>query len=124
MPQDKITKAVSRCGLDCNKCPAYIATITNNDILRQNTAVEWNKRYNATGRLLITKEDINCLGCLSMIEPIYRHCKECGVRMCGLEKGVQNCGECIDYKTCSKVSSLHKRIPEGKEICDKVSKIN
>lgn len=121
MLQDKTIKVSSRCGLDCNKCPAFVATITNDDRLRQKTAGEWNQRYNATGRLPITKEDIHCLGCLSTIEPIYKHCKECGVRVCAIEKDVQNCGECADYKTCSKVASLHKQIPEGKEVCDTVS---
>jgi len=124
MRGDKVIKATSRCGLDCNKCSAYIATVTNDDKLRQKTADEWNKRYNATGRLPILKEDVNCLGCLSLVNPIYKHCKECGVRICGLEKGIQNCGECIEYNTCPKISSLHKQIPEAKEICDKVNEIN
>jgi len=122
MRQGKISKITSRCGLDCKKCAAYIATITNDDRLREITANKWNKKYNVAGRSPVTKDDINCLGCLSLVHPVYKHCKECGVRNCGLKKGIQNCGECNDYKSCPKISSLHQRIPEGKKICDMVNK--
>jgi hypothetical protein len=122
MKQSKI-KFTSRCGLNCEKCSAYIATVTNDDELREVTTIEWNKKYNATGRLPVTKADINCLGCLSLINPIYKHCKECGVRKCALKKGIKNCGECINYKSCPKISSLHQRIPEGKKVCDIINKI-
>lgn len=118
MPQDKIT---SRCGLNCEKCGAFIATATSDDTLREKTAIEWNKLYNPSGNNPITKDEINCLGCLSTTEPIYKHCKECGVRLCGIEKNVQNCGECMEYKKCQKVSALHVYIPEGKIVCDKVA---
>lgn len=124
MSQDKTHKPSSRCGLDCIACPAYIATLTNDDLLRKKTADEWNKRYNATGRIPITEKDINCLGCLSHVDPIYKHCKECGVRLCGVEKGVQNCGGCSDYKGCPKISSLHKHIPEGKTVCEKIHQMH
>jgi hypothetical protein len=119
MPQDKTAKITSRCGLNCEECPAFIATKTNNDELRQKTALEWDKLYNPSGNNPVTKEDINCTGCLSTTEPLYKHCKDCGVRLCGIEKGVKNCGQCVEYQTCEKVAALHKFIPEGKAFCDK-----
>jgi len=117
-----MTKITSRCGLDCDVCPAHIVTIKNDDSLRQKTADDWNKKYNAAGRIPITKDDINCLGCLSLTDSVYKHCKECGVRICAIEKGIKNCGECAEYKACQKISSLHKYIPEGKEVCDNYQK--
>ena len=122
MPQEKNTVATSRCGLDCYTCPAYIATVTNDYALRQKTNDEWNKKYNATGRVPITKEDINCLGCLSLTGPIYKHCHECGIRICAVEKHIQNCGSCKEYHTCPKIAALHKLIPEGKKVCDNIVK--
>jgi len=118
MKEDKNRQPTSLCGLDCYNCPAYIATITNDDKLRGKTAKKWNKRYQLLGRLPITKDDINCSGCLFLSEPLYKHCRECGVRKCGLGKGMQNCGECSNYKTCPKIFSLHRRIPEGRKICE------
>jgi len=115
---------IAFCGLRCDQCGAYLATIKNDDNLREKTAKEWNKRYNADGREPITEKDINCLGCLSETGPIYRHCKECGVRKCGLARKVKNCGLCSDYKTCQTIKSLHKVITDGKIVCDKIHQAN
>lgn len=52
-------KFIGCCGLDCEKCDARIATITNDDVLRQKTAVLWTKLNGVT----ITPEMINCTGC-------------------------------------------------------------
>jgi len=110
-------KRISLCGLDCAQCPAFIATQNNDDVLRKKTAEKWAKEFNYPG---IKPEDINCLGCLSLKEPLFSHCHECGVRRCGLDKGVSNCGECQQYNKCDKISSLHQKITEGKEICDEI----
>ncbi|MFC1711826.1 DUF3795 domain-containing protein [Patescibacteria group bacterium] len=115
-------KKISICGLDCADCPAYIARANNNDTLRKKTAKKWAKLFNAPE---IKPEDINCLSCLSLAEPLFNHCKVCDVRKCGLEKKVKNCGECQDYSGCEKIISLHKEIPDGKKVCDeKKEKLN
>ena len=33
------------CGIDCSKCPAYIATINDDNVLREKTAKVWSKLY-------------------------------------------------------------------------------
>ena len=47
------------CGLDCETCDARIATITNDNALREKTAALWTKLNGVT----ITPEMINCTGC-------------------------------------------------------------
>ena len=47
------------CGLDCEKCDARIATITDDNALREQTATLWSKLNGVT----ITPEMINCVGC-------------------------------------------------------------
>lgn len=47
------------CGLDCEKCDARIATITNDNALREKTAALWTKLNGVT----ILPEMINCTGC-------------------------------------------------------------
>ena len=87
------------CGLDCSKCEAFIATLKNNDTLRQKVAEKWTERYQRKGynRTSVTAEDINCRGCLSD-GPIYLYCGQCKIRQCGLERGLGNCKECSDYR--------------------------
>ena len=46
------------CGLDCEKCDARIATLTNNNALREKTAALWTKLNGVT----ISPEMINCTG--------------------------------------------------------------
>ena len=46
------------CGLDCEKCDARIATIANDNTLREKTAALWTKLNGVT----ILPETINCTG--------------------------------------------------------------
>ena len=41
-----MNKMIAFCGLDCTKCDAYIATQTNDDALRAQTAKLWSKLNN------------------------------------------------------------------------------
>jgi len=123
MTINKTYSKISLCGLDCASCAAFVARETDNDELRKQTAQDWTKKYRSTGRNRppVKPEDINCLGCLSLVEPLYIHCKECGVRNCGLKKGIKNCGKCDEYKSCDKIVNLHKLVFEGKKLCDKIN---
>ena len=114
-------KKISLCGLDCSDCPCFLALQNDNEELRKKIAKKWSKEY---GWKDLKPKDINCLGCLSLGELIFRHCKECGVRKCGLKKKINNCGECAKYKDCNKISNLHKMIPDGKPACDEIRQKN
>lgn len=48
------------CGLDCESCDARIATVKNDDVLREKTAQKWSAMNNAPE---ITAATINCMGC-------------------------------------------------------------
>ncbi len=45
--KEKVKKIVAKCGLACSECPAYIATQTNDDALRAETAAKWSKMFKA-----------------------------------------------------------------------------
>lgn len=99
-------KHIAMCGLNCSSCPAFIATGSNDDSLREKTAKEWTERYRTDGRNrpAVKPEDINCKGCLSD-GPVYLYCHQCKIRKCGLEKGLKNCKECGEHK-CDKLTEL------------------
>lgn len=112
-------KIYALCGLECSDCPAFLARKFDNQKLRVKTAKKWSQLFGWK----LKPEDINCVGCLEIKDPHFIHCGEnCGVRKCGLEKGIKNCGECSDYTSCEKIASLHKEIPEGKAYCEKARK--
>lgn len=50
---------IGYCGLDCEKCDAYIATVNDDQALREKAAKLWAELNNAP----ILPEHINCEGC-------------------------------------------------------------
>ena len=77
------------CGLDCEKCDARIATITNNNTLREKTAVLWTKLNGVT----ILPEMINCTGCRIEGAKTPFCDKLCPVHNCVREKGLDTCAQ-------------------------------
>lgn len=80
---DKLTAC---CGLDCEKCDARTATLTNDDALRERTAALWSKLNGVT----ITPEMINCTGCRTEGAKTP-FCDRLG---CVHEKGLDTCADC------------------------------
>ncbi len=106
-------KILSFCGLLCNECGAYIATQSDDDEKRKETAKAWSKQYNTK----LAPEDINCTGCLSEIEPIFGHCNVCEIRKCGKAKGIANCAYCDEY-ACEKLEKFFQIVPDAKKRLD------
>lgn len=56
---ENTNQLIGCCGLDCETCDARIATLTNDNTLREKTAALWTELNGAP----ITAEMINCTGC-------------------------------------------------------------
>lgn len=97
------------CGLDCEKCDAYIATKNNDDALREKTAKLWSELNHAT----ILPEHINCTGCRADgIKTFY--CENlCAVRKCALQKGVGSCGDCKKKEKCPTLGVITANNPDA-----------
>ena len=106
---------IAYCGLECTKCPAFIAKKENNDELRKKTAEQWSKQFNQT----FAPEDMNCDGCLSIDGEHIQYCSVCEIRTCGIEKKVQNCAYCDDY-ICEKLEKWFANVPEAKNTLEKI----
>ncbi|MDY6434878.1 MAG: DUF3795 domain-containing protein [Synergistales bacterium] len=87
---------IAYCGLDCEKCDAFIATKNNDNLLREKTAKLWAKLNNAP----ILPEHINCEGCkVEGVKTFY--CENlCAIRKCAIEKGINTCVDCSDMEQC------------------------
>jgi hypothetical protein len=48
-----------------------------------------------------------------------KHCLDCGVRLCALERGVINCAYCDEYG-CETLTSLFEFIPAAKENLERI----
>ena len=93
---------IAYCGLDCEKCQAYIATVNNDDALRKEVAAKWSEWNKAD----ITPEMINCLGCrVDGVKTPY--CASlCPIRQCALGRQFGTCGDCPDMDGCGKLSPI------------------
>jgi hypothetical protein len=106
---------IAYCGLDCEKCNAYIATKTNDNKLRKATAQEWSKLFKTELRA----EDINCTGCKSTGVKLYYCGNLCEIRKCATKKQLENCGLCETYP-CDKLDFIFKSSSEAKANLDKM----
>jgi hypothetical protein len=111
----RTTKTLSMCGLDCAACPAFLAYKTNDQALRERTAVEWSRQFHAE----LKPADINCVGCLKTQGVHIGHCAECEIRKCGLSRKVTNCALCDDYP-CQTISQFLANVPVAKANLEEV----
>ena len=103
---------IACCGLDCESCDARIATVRNDNELREKTAKKWSEMNNIAE---ITAETINCMGCRSDGVK-YAYCSDyCEVRKCVSTKGFNTCGECNELDDCVIVGAIFIHNPQAKE---------
>ena len=104
-----IKNMIAYCGLDCEKCDAYLATMNDDQELRKKTAKLWSQLNNAP----IFPEHINCQGCrVNGVKTVF--CDSmCGIRQCALKKGAGTCGDCSDLEKCPIVGAILKNNPSA-----------
>lgn len=100
---------IAYCGLVCTECPAYLATLEDDDDQRRKVAENWSRDYNAD----IKPEDINCEGCLPGRSVYFSHCNVCEIRACGTSRGLQNCAYCDDF-ACERLEPFLEAVPDAR----------
>ena len=82
---DSLRDLAAICGLYCGTCPSWLAP-RENDIQRVRKISEV---------MHIPIDEVPCDGCLS--NRVTRHCQECRIRKCAIEKQVTWCFECDEF---------------------------
>ena len=102
---------IAYCGLDCEQCDAYIATLHDDQALREKTAKLWAALNHAP----ILPEHINCQGCRADgAKTVF--CEQlCAVRRCARQRGVDTCGDCPEVETCPTVGAIFANAPQAKK---------
>jgi len=101
---------IACCGIDCTTCDARVATITDDNALREKTAKTWSEQFSAQ----IPAETINCTGCREDGVK-FSHCDVCEIRNCAKTKGYQTCAECEEMETCPIIGAIHQYMPALKD---------
>ena len=106
---ETMNERIGFCGLDCEKCDAYLATINDDQALREKTAKLWAELNQAP----ILPEHIHCQGCrVDGVKTIFCD-KLCAIRQCALKKGMATCGNCADLESCSTVRAILENDPSA-----------
>lgn len=102
---------IAYCGLDCEQCDAYIATLHDDQALREKTAKLWAELNHAP----ILPEHINCQGCRADgAKTVF--CEQlCAVRRCALQRGADTCGDCPEMESCPTVGAIFANAPQAKK---------
>ncbi len=90
------------CGLLCQECPLYMATMNHDSAAKEKLAIECS-----TETIKFTADDMTCEGCFSVLNDKSRMCGDCEIRNCAKVKAVLHCGACASYP-CEVVD---RRIP-------------
>lgn len=105
-------RLIACCGLDCESCDARIATVTEDDGLRETTARKWSEMNNAPE---ITAATIDCTGCRTDGVK-FAYCNDmCAIRKCVRAKGFDTCGDCPELEHCPTVGAIFQHAPDAKE---------
>jgi hypothetical protein len=106
---------IAYCGLDCQECPVYVATRTNDDELRLETALEWSELYaEHIGVQALKLEEMNCEGCrTSSGGRLFVGCRNCPLRACGRQRKVSTCAACEGYGECEMLAGFLAQVPEA-----------
>lgn len=103
---------IACCGLDCESCDARIATLNDDDALRERTARKWSTMNNAPE---ITAATIHCMGCRTDGVK-FAYCSDmCQIRQCVSAKGFDTCENCNDLNICQIVGAILRHAPGAKE---------
>ena len=102
---------IGYCGLDCERCDAYLATIHDDQALREKTAKLWSELNQAP----ILPEHINCEGCRGNGAKTVFCESLCAIRKCAMEKGLSTCGGCSNFDACSTIQAFTEQNPSALE---------
>ena len=102
---------IACCGLDCEACDARIATITNDNALREKTAALWSKLNGVT----ITPDMMKCTGCRAEGAKTPFCDSLCPIHNCVREKRLETCADCAQMDGCPTLERITANTPSALE---------
>lgn len=93
-------KVIAPCGIDCQICDAYKATMADDQELFKKLQDGYKQKFNKD----IALEDLACEGCPSEGRHIG-FCAVCEIRSCAFGKGFATCAQCSEFP-CAKGSFI------------------
>jgi len=114
----KMDEMIAYCGLTCHTCAIYLATREKDQEKRNKMRIEIARQIKKHYGQECKPEDVtDCDGCRA--EDGRLCCKECQIRKCAREKGIENCAHCDEY-ACESLEKLFATDPDAKKRLDEI----
>jgi len=111
---------LSYCGLTCQTCPIYLATREKNPEkkheMRVDIAWQIKERY---GQECKPEDVTDCDGCKTEGGRLFSGCKNCHMRNCARQKGLENCAHCNEY-ACERIEKFFATDPDARVRLDAI----
>lgn len=102
------------CGHDCSRCVTYLATLTDDDALREQSR-EFYK--NLLGKDIALNR-FHCKG--GRTDEVFELCLDCPFRKCCGEKNISSCGLCPEYPCAELLDYQIKYVNQNNQIYTKL----
>ena len=90
--------SIAYCGLSCESCPIYLATLEQDEILKQKMRELIAEECSTLYSINLSHWDISdCDGCRSETGRLFSGCYQCEIRKCAASKDLESCGYCSGY---------------------------
>lgn len=109
-----MNKLIAYCGINCATCPLYIATKSDNCLMKQELATKWGQLYNRSFDI----KDMECYGCKSKKRFVLS--KGCDISICNISKGITTCTECSSHP-CERINKFYEWQKNNDTKVEKVS---
>ncbi len=115
-----MAEIIAYCGLACHTCPIYLATRQENKEEQASMRIEISPLLKGQYGMTYEPEDItDCDGCRADGGRLFSGCKNCLIRKCAREKGLENCAYCAEY-ACERREAFFSSEPTAKTRLDEV----
>ena len=115
-----MAEMVAYCGLTCQTCPIYLATRQENKEEQARMRAEIVQLCKEQYGMNYELEDItDCDGCRTEDGRLFSACKNCFIRKCAKQKGLENCAYCTEY-ACVRLEAFFGTDPTAKVRLDEI----
>jgi len=120
--EKKMNEIIAYCGLPCHSCAIYLATREQDPKKKHEMRIEIAQQIKKHYGQDCNAEDVtDCDGCKAKSERLFAGSKNCQIRKCGRQKGVENCAYCGEY-VCEKLKDFFDIEPTSKASLDEIRK--
>ena len=112
--------ALAYCGLVCQTCPIYLATREEDEEVRARMRAEIAQLCREQYGMAYEPEDITaCDGCPTEGGRLFPACKDCAIRKCARQRGLEICAYCDEY-VCERLQAFFASEPAARMRLDEI----